>query len=105
MQLGVRTPAKFIMKFTHGRAIAQDTVRRNYLKDRSSLQLFTSILYNKGDILLDNKYDEGMQELRLNELQHTLQASRIDEISLKLVGADTKTAQMTVAGNELLTRD
>jgi hypothetical protein len=47
MELGVRTPAKFILKFTHGRAIAQDTVRKNYLKDRHALQLFTSILYSK----------------------------------------------------------
>ena len=37
MELGVRTPAKFILKFTHGRANAHDAVRRSYLADRYSL--------------------------------------------------------------------
>ena len=42
MELGVRTPAKFIMKFTHGRSNAHDSARKIYLRDRSSLQFFTS---------------------------------------------------------------
>ncbi len=46
IELGVRTPAKFILKFTQGRAIAFDSVRKNYLKDRHSLQFFASILKN-----------------------------------------------------------
>ena len=41
----------------------------------------------------------------MQSLQQTLKSSNIDEISLKLVGTDTKTAQMTVAGNENLTQD
>ena len=57
VEVGVRTPAKFTMKFTHGRAIAHDTVRKNYLKDRSSLQIFTSILYKKGNYIVDNQFD------------------------------------------------
>ena len=49
IELGVRTPAKFILKFTQGRATAFDSVRKNYLKDRFSLQFFTSIVKNKQD--------------------------------------------------------
>jgi hypothetical protein len=44
-------------------------------------------------------------EFAVQSLQQSLKASMIDEISLKLVGTDTKTAQMTVAGNEALTQD
>jgi len=43
--------------------------------------------------------------LAAGQLRKILQASNVDEISMKLVGTDTKTAQMTVAGNEMLTRD
>jgi hypothetical protein len=41
-------------------------VRKNYLKDRNALQLFTSILYNgKGE-----RYLEDLKEFNFDELKH-----------------------------------
>ncbi len=65
--MGVRTPAKFILKFTHGRAIAFDSVRKNYLKDRHSIQFFTSIFKEKLDEKTKSKLFE---EFKFDQSKH-----------------------------------